>query len=120
MKTGNMLQKAMRPFLYSRMAKIGGCWSPSLSPDGSELFYIDFNERKLMSVRFSVVDGEFMPESAEEMIDLGQRYRLGFDVVGDPLRILTAERLLPQGSAAQSPTAVVNWFDELEEKVPAP
>ena len=92
---------------------------PVWSPDGTELFYIDIESRKLMAVRFSVVAGEFVPESARELLDLPRPYGLRVDVTGDPVRILTDENLLAEGASAHSPTVVVHWFDELERKVPA-
>jgi hypothetical protein len=72
-----------------------------------------------MAVRFSVAAGEFVPESARELIDLPRQYGLRFDVTGDPLRIITGESVLPEGASERPPTVVVHWFDELERKVPA-
>jgi len=121
-ETGQM-EIYVRPFSGSggqiKVSSDGGA-RPAWSPEGSELLYTDSTARKLMSVRFSVVDGEFAPESAKEMIDLGQQYQSRFEAAGDPLRILTGDRLLPGGTSTRPPTVVVNWFDELERKVPAP
>ena len=57
-----------------------------------------------MTVPFSVVDGEFVPESAREMLELQRPYGLQVDATGDPLRILTDENLLSEGASARSPT----------------
>ncbi len=97
----------------------GGDW-PVWSPDGAELIYHDFDARKLMAVRFSVAAGEFVPELAREMLDYPRPYAYEFDVTGEPLRILTDDAVLPQGSAVPPPTVVLHWFEELEQKVPAP
>ena len=113
----------VRPFTGSggqvKVSSSGGFW-PVWSPDGAELFYTDLKARKLMAVRFSVVDGEFVPVTARELIDLPRQYGTRVDVTGDPLRILTGEDVLPEGSSAPRPSVVVNWFDELEQKVPTP
>ena len=52
-------------------------------------------------------------------MELGQQYSSQFVVAGDPVRFLTGESLLAEGASERPPTVVVNWFDELERKVPA-
>jgi serine/threonine-protein kinase len=94
-----------------------GSW-PMWSPDGTELIYLD-DAGKLMAVRFSTADGEFMPELAREMLDYPRTYALEFDVAGPPLRILTDEALISEDAFSPPPKVVVGWFEELERKVPA-
>jgi sugar lactone lactonase YvrE len=112
----------VRPFSGSggqvKVSSDGGIL-PVWSPDGSELFYSDVDARKMMAVRFSVEDSEFVPESARELLDLPLPYGLQFDVTGEPMRVLTDENLVSEAGSARPATVVVHWFDELERKVPA-
>jgi serine/threonine-protein kinase len=121
-ETGRM-EIYVRPFSGSggqiKVSSDGGSW-PVWSPDGTELFYGQFRDRKLMAVRYTVAGDEFLPEAAEEVLNLGQNYGLHFQVTGDPVRFLTGESLLPGGAKERPPRIVVNWFEELERKVPGP
>jgi Tol biopolymer transport system component len=94
----------------------GGVW-PVWSPDGKELLYIDRGARKLAAVRYSVEDGEFVPELAREILDYPRTYG-AFDVAGGPFRILTDESLEREGATQRPLTVLVNWFEELERKTP--
>jgi serine/threonine-protein kinase len=91
--------------------------SPTWSPGGEELLYLDREADQLMAVRFSVEGDEFVPELAQAMFDYPRSYGGWFDVTVQPLRILTDEPLMLESATQPPPTVVVNWFEELESKL---
>jgi hypothetical protein len=82
------------------------------------MIYLDRGASQLMAVRLSVEDGELVPELARAMFDYPRSYSAWFDVTGEPLRILTDEPLLLESATQPPPTVIVNWFEELERKIP--
>ena len=76
-------------------------------------------EKKLMSVRFSVEGGAFRPQLPRALFDFPDSYSPFIQFSPDRSRMLTTKDIEDDQAAPRNPTVVVNWFDELEAKVPA-
>jgi serine/threonine-protein kinase len=92
-------------------------YDPKWSPDGRELLYVNDDE-KLMSVRVSVEGGVLRPQSPREVIEYPETYGVPFAVSTDGTRFLVDKDVIDTSAGLPEPTVVVNWFDELEAKVP--
>jgi hypothetical protein len=73
-----------------------------------------------MSVRFTVEGDTFRPQLPQVLFDFPQNdYSNPFvEFAPDGLRMLVTKEAKQEQSAPRNPTVVVNWFDELEAKVP--
>lgn len=101
----------------------GHSHAPVWSPDGKELFYYDVDARKLVAVSIqtqpSFSFGVPVPLPFEGMLQTG--YERQYDVSPDGKRFLV---LLPgnPGESESRPTQqiniVLNWFEELKQRVP--
>ena len=93
-------------------------YEPRWSPDGRELLYVNDDE-KLISVRLSVEGGLLRPANPREVIDYPETYGLPFAISTDGMRFLVDRDVIDISAGLPEPTVVVNWFDELEARVPA-
>jgi len=102
----------------SKLSTNGG-FAPQWTPDGKELVYVSPDE-KLMSVRFSVEGDAFRPQLPQVLFDFpASVYSNPFiHFAPDGSRMLVTKDVEEDQSAPRNPTVVVNWFDELETKVP--
>jgi hypothetical protein len=71
-----------------------------------------------MSVRFSIADDTFRPQLPQALFDYPDSYSLFLQFSRDGSRMLTTKEIEDDRAAPRNPTVVVNWFDELEAKVP--
>jgi len=102
----------------SKVSTNGGV-APRWSPNGKELIYTS-PEEKLMSVRFAVEGDTFRPQLPQALFDFSQSIysNPSVEFAPDGQRILATKEAEQVQSAPRNPTVVVNWFDELEAKVP--
>jgi serine/threonine-protein kinase len=101
----------------SKVSTNGG-FAPQWTPDGKELVYVSADE-KLMSVRFAVEGDTFRPRLPQVLFDFPGSYRPSIQFAPDGSRMLVTKDVEDEQAAPRNPTVVVNWFDELEAKVPA-
>ena len=99
-----------------------GGWQPRWSPDGRELFYIEGQEQ-LMVVGVTA-EAEFTAGSADLLVEgqfLDYLHKGSFDVAPDG-RLVSIQRGRELSGSAASPqiTVVLNWLEELKERVPLP
>ena len=93
--------------------------SPLWSPDGSELFYEGF-DRRIRGVQVEVGDG-FSPSTPEVVVDApyySNALTRPFDISPDGRRFLVIQE--GPDVARQSIHVVLNWDQELLERVPVP
>jgi len=89
------------------------------SPDGNELFYRNRAD-KMMSVRYTVNDGVFTPESPVELFEMPDPpHSFAFQAVPDG-RFLTYRDSDEVANKSQHPVVVIHWSAELEARVPLP
>jgi serine/threonine-protein kinase len=90
------------------------------NPEGDGLVYRS-TAGKLMNVSYTVQDGVFRPRPPRELFDYpAPPYSWQFDFSPDGQRILAYKDRAGTVSSRREPAVVINWFDELESKVPAP
>jgi len=99
-----------------------GGTAPTWAPDGTELYFV--NDNKLFSVPVET-DGNFVRGAAAEIIDsgyvLGNQFGRNYDIHPSGDRFLLVKSLGGAGSASSASLHVVlNWFEELKERVPVP
>lgn len=82
------------------------------SPDGKEIFYYDFGEKKMMAV--SVRTQPTFQTTSPRMLFEGKAYYGGFDLSPDGGRFLMLRRDTPPALLE----VVLNWFQELDTLVP--
>jgi Tol biopolymer transport system component/DNA-binding winged helix-turn-helix (wHTH) protein len=96
---------------------------PVWSRNGRELYYLDFLSKRLMVVSYKVMGDSFVPGkptlwSEKRVLDLGELY--SYDVAPDGKRVAVV--LFTDGTAEQKPanslTFLLNFFDELQRRVP--
>ena len=110
-----------------QISTIGGT-GPTWSPDGRELFYRRTNDGAMMVVPIEM-DPVFAPGTAQVVFEgpyMPPRANVisrNFDVAPDGDRFL----LIKQGAVREGPeesvpkmTVVLNWFEELKDRVPVP
>ena len=99
---------------------VGGGREPLWSPDGRELFFRSPNG--LMAVPVLDTEPTFRAGSAESLFE--QQYatfieRRNYDIAADGQRFLMIkETAASDGATAQQLVVVLNWFEELKERVP--
>ena len=87
------------------------------SPDRDELFYRNLDD-KMMSVRFKVHNGLFIPESPVELFQMPvPPHSFKFQAVPGG-RFLSYRDSDDMADETRDPVAVINWSAELEAKVP--
>ena len=94
---------------------------PVWAPDGRELFYLQGTQ--LMAVPV-VTNAGFTPGTPERLFDAPYYFGLGgrnYDVAPDG-RFLMIQDVAQSDGGGASPaiTVVLNWFEELKERVPVP
>jgi serine/threonine-protein kinase len=90
-----------------------GGWAAGWSPVGNTLFYATQGE--MMSVKYSVQDGVFVPEMPTELFSIAERFFWwDFDVAGDGRRF--SKMAVDNDDGSNNPTIVLNWFEELKRK----
>jgi len=98
-------------------ASTGGGNSPLWSPDGRELFYKNGDEVMTVPVRISP---EFNLESPKRLFR--GAYVTGWDISPDGKQFLMLKEAAPSGTPApETPrriNIVLNWFEELKQRVP--
>jgi len=98
-------------------ASTGGGNSPLWSPDGRELFYKNGDEVMAVPVRTSP---EFNLESPKRLFR--GAYVTGWDISPDGKQFLMLKEAAPSGTPApETPrriNIVLNWFEELKQRVP--
>ena len=93
----------------------GGGRFPRWSPDGSTIYYRDGS--RLMAAPFVSVDDAPRPGTPRVILDRDDWAGPDFEV--SPGGDLLFRRLLPADTAPRPPIVVVlNWFEELKERVP--
>jgi serine/threonine-protein kinase len=102
----------------SKVSTNGGI-EPQWAPDRPELVYVSPDE-KLMSVGYSVEGDTFRPQLPRALFDFSDSTFASAQVefAPDGSRMLVTKDAEEDQSAPRNPTVVVNWFDELEAKVP--
>ena len=108
-----------------QVSNAGGA-DPLWSRDGRELFYVEYPAPFHLMVVPVQTDPTFVPENPQELLDWPYS-RLGegrsYDVSPDGQRFLAITRLPLETDADASPphiNIVLNWFEELKERVPVP
>ena len=100
---------------------VGGGWSPVWSPDGTELFYQ--NGRQMMSVPVDSQDS--LTLGSPELLFEGpydSSFARNYDV-GPDGRFLMVKSGAVSGSDEVRPpqiNVVLNWFEEVRQRVPRP
>jgi len=119
-------QVYVRPFFGSGgkvAVSIDGGQEPRWSRDGRELFFRDAGKNLLMEVPIQASSGQSLGQAAAEF-HAGQPQALFgldtpvWDVAPDGQRFLVAHTPAAAPPSAVKLNVVVNWFDELREKVP--
>ncbi|MDX1389503.1 MAG: hypothetical protein R3344_09965, partial [Acidobacteriota bacterium] len=94
---------------------------PLWSPNGRELYYLGLDNR-LMAAPVEIRES-FQPGTPERLLDKG--YYLGppgrpYDIAPDGERFLMLERVRGDEEMSRPPsfTLVLNWLEELKERVP--
>jgi serine/threonine-protein kinase len=94
----------------------GAMWSPA----GQELFY-QTNDRKLISVPFSLTHG-FEALKQTTVLDLRPYFSVGlgrhFDISRDGKRFVMIKESVTPDARPVSVAVVLNWFTELQQRVP--
>ena len=106
-----------------RIISTGGGQQPIWSPDGEELFYLDLPARRLMVVQVTTERGfDFTtPEVRFEGRFLDLRSAPGYDVAPDGQGFVMIKLGADSaGSGAPQLDVVLNWVEELKERVPVP
>jgi len=126
-ESGNRFQIYVQPFPKTGAAKYQisreGGEAPLWSPDGKELFYYQTETRSLLAVPIQTQPtftfGNPVPIPIERIVqgNTGRRY----DITPDGMRFLV---LLPADQSDESRqtlkiNVVLNWFEELKQRVPA-
>ena len=100
-----------------------GGTSPLWAPDGSELFYV--NDGRLLAVPVQTAP-TFSRGTAAVVIDGDYRLSAGplrqYDIDPSGERFLVVKLMSAGGETGALPslTFVLNWFEELKERVPVP
>ena len=98
---------------------------PQWSPDGTELFYATFEPNRILAIDVTT-NGTFV-NGVERSLPIEGWFNIApyrdFDVTSDGQRFLVA--ISPDQAATGEPVqskinVVVNWFQELKERVPVP
>jgi len=100
---------------------VGGGVLPLWSPDSRELFYVNGDTVMAASVK---TDSAFSPETPKALFKGTYAFLFGFplwDISPDGKRFLMMKGAEPSASTATGPrriNIVVNWIDELKQRVP--
>ena len=103
-----------RPGGIETVSTNGGTF-PVWSQDGSELFY--FEENSLMSVAVRTARPTFTMGTPTKLFE--GEFELEYDVSPDGQRFIMIERVKSETVTRQI-NIVLNWFEELRERVPVP
>ena len=107
-----------------QIVSTGGGQQPIWSPDGVELFYLDLLARRLMVVQVSTERGFGFstPEARFEGAFLDTRGAPGYDVAPDGQGFVMIKLGADSGGSGAPPQldVVLNWTQELIERVPVP
>jgi serine/threonine-protein kinase len=128
--TGGVSQVYVRPFPEVDTGKwqvsTGGGSCPRWSPDGNELFYLS-RENSMMAVPVETEPAFSLgtPKALFRSIYAGLSGTSGipWDISPDGKRFLMMKESLPDVPAEGGPrkiNVVVNWFEELKQRVPVP
>ena len=96
--------------------------SPVWSRDGSELFYLNHDDKKMMVVDV-VLQPSFSAGLPRLLFDLWDDYigsgpTRGYDISPDGQYMLTSEQIIPERFPITQISVILNWFEELKRLCP--
>ena len=109
----------------SQITQTGGRL-PLWSPDGSELFFFSDSAQQLSAVDIGTSPGvTFGDPQPIPIRNSGPRNARNFDIMPDGERFVATVPVADEGAEGDEPPAaqiniILNWFEELKERVPVP
>ena len=106
---------------------INGGIHPKWSPQGDELFYLEENTLTSVAVETEPALELGLPEALFDIEQVGMRLSLRdgasyptYTVGENAERFIVVQTVQPLGATGSNVVVVLNWFEELKERVPVP